>query len=85
MIMQLLLSLPLLPVSLDGGLLLVSEGGSGRVQDAAMLEVAAAANADMSAVAPGIRVEGQIDDGGHLHVVVAKKAVVHVGGVMIDD
>ena len=82
--MQLLLSLPLLPVSLDGGLLLVSEGGSGRVQDAAMLEVAAA-NADMSAVAPGIRVEGQIDDGGHLHVVVAKKAVVHVGGVMIDD
>ena len=50
-----------------------------------MLEVAAAANADMSAVAPGIRVEGQIDDGGHLHVVVAKKAVVHVGGVMIDD
>ena len=60
--MQLLLSLPLLPVSLDGGLLIVSEGGSGRVQD-----------------------EGQIDDGGHLHVVVAKKAVVHVGGVMIDD
>ena len=55
------------------------------MQDAAMLEVAAAANADMSAVAPGIRVEGQIDDGGHLHVVVAKKAVVHVGGVMIDD